>query len=80
MKKSLVATRWQQFTSVTTIEIREFGNLDSIERHNDNGKNIIAYIVVFEPKYTLRHLICLFKYSCFSQTALIKVKIARQFK
>ena len=24
---------------------------------NDNDKNIIAYIVVFEPKYTLLHLI-----------------------
>ena len=27
---------------------------------NGNGENIIAYIVVFEPKYTLLHLICLF--------------------
>jgi hypothetical protein len=35
---------------------------------NGNGENIIAYIVVFEPKYTLLHLICLFKYSCFFQT------------
>jgi hypothetical protein len=35
---------------------------------NGNGENRIAYIVVFEPKYTLLHLICLFKYSCFFQT------------
>jgi hypothetical protein len=45
--------------------IREFGNLE-----RQRKKKIVAYIVVFEPKYTLLHLVCLFKCSCFSQTTL----------
>ena len=45
---------------------REFGNLER-QRQRQRG-NIIAYIVVFEPKYTLLRLICLCKYSCFFQT------------
>lgn len=47
---------------------------------NGNGKNIFTYFIVFETKYTLLHLICLFQFPLSFKQPLTRIQSANSSK